>query len=143
MKPTHLLPRLNCHSTRLAGAVPGRAVGVVAGAAKSEAPRARPVLLQSSYYENDGEEEDGELELGGGGWGRRDRRPEPDPALHIEQIEYGWVSLICWCFCLVGASKFECFRITHRYRPYIILPPFVLLIFLEKYHIFYYDLFYY
>ncbi|OEL30712.1 hypothetical protein BAE44_0008273 [Dichanthelium oligosanthes] len=58
--------------------------------------RARLVVVArySSSYEMDGEED--EEELGGAGWGRRDRGPEPDydPALDIEQIESSTVRLL-------------------------------------------------
>ncbi|TVU27916.1 hypothetical protein EJB05_19418 [Eragrostis curvula] len=51
------------------------------------------VARYSSSYEGEEEEED---EEGFGGWGRRDRGPEPDydPALDIEQIESSTVRLL-------------------------------------------------
>ncbi|KAG2654618.1 hypothetical protein PVAP13_1NG509400 [Panicum virgatum] len=52
------------------------------------------VARYSSSYESDGEED--EEALGGGGWGRRDRGPDPDsdPALDIERIESSTVRLL-------------------------------------------------
>lgn len=61
------------------------------------------LLVVARYSSYDNEEEEDEEELGGGGWGRRDRGPEPDydPALDIEQIEYGCLSLVAVLCCCI------------------------------------------